>query len=1006
MSNRHYSLLLREHIGGTGSSSGDTSGEGTRKKRKIRSRTTSVEPELLNLNQELLQIGYEEDDSELESDEFEDVSVGDETEDREKEVASSKIREDNSNEEEEEEEEDYSFLSKSDFKESDSEERLTINITQQEPPKPPKRKVNFISKEERHYRVMMHQGLILAMICHGVIRNRWCSDYELLVSLRETLNPDILDELKSIRNNKRMSVVNAVRFTDVVRELMYAYSRKFKVTRQGIVRKNWNELQIPQNNIEKDVTFTKFKKLCLSFQGSKDVGAQSFVALARSLGMKARLVYSIQPPDFTMTAELPKAEFKVKENQSLLNPDRKSLNAKQAFLMTSRSNKRPELETDYKFPSSSYPIFWVEIWNKFNRKWLAVDPFTLRIVEQPPMRRKSSFEPPMSDPTNSLLYAIAFDSRGKVKDVTRRYAQQFNAKTVKKRISNKSEEYADWYDKVINACSTNAAEPLSKVDILELKEFRDRDLAEGMPNNAAGFEDHPMYALESQLRQNEIINPMDSTTKCGSFRYKVSSRSKTSTLVPVYKRSAVHILRSAKAWYLRGRVLKVGEQPLKVKVVKKKSNSLDSDDESDDGDSQRLYAEFQTKLHIPPPLELGLIPKNAYGNIDAYVPTMIPEGGYLVEITPSHSLKLMEKAARILEIDYARAIVAFDFGKNGRKAGSRIPKAREGGIVIHQDFEDAMKLVMDQLEEEEKHQQRKQMEILALRSWKFFLTRLRIKSRLDRQHGLVPDFSSKKRNSLESDSEESSSGFSVYSESEGDEPYEAGGFVPTDIQVEPGSPMTEKEQNEVVSTSSRAGTREDDIEDEAEDSYDKAGGFLTEEDDESAGGFLADTNSDAGYLRQQHKSEPLDSELLDIPQDDFIVQPDGELIYNPKIGTSEPSPPKPPQKLINQPNQITNLIDHTTSTNSTNANKTNSSYRSDHTSGGFINQLHHAEAQFQDPQAQPRPRDSEASPDRSRSDQEGAFVGPELSPPSGPSQASATGDDELLDYQFEYSDEE
>ena len=39
-----------------------------------------------------------------------------------------------------------------------------------------------------------------------------------------------------------------------------------------------------------------------------------------------------------------------------------------------------------------------------------------------------------------------------------------------------------------------------------------------------------------------------------------------------------------------------------------------------------LYAAHQVELYRPAPIENGIIPKNAYGNIDLFVDTMIPDG--------------------------------------------------------------------------------------------------------------------------------------------------------------------------------------------------------------------------------------------------------------------------------------------------------------------------------------------------------------------------------------------
>ncbi|WEJ94717.1 hypothetical protein PSN45_002211 [Yamadazyma tenuis] len=824
MSNANYNSLLRQHV--TDSEGEDAS---TRKRRRVR-RT----PEVSGAESSSL-VPSECVDSNVsdDSDDFEDVEL----EPRE----ASAHKSDGSTEYSDGDVPDYSFLDRPTTGLEDTSENITIAITRQEQPKN-KRKVVFVTKEERHRRVLVHQWCIMAMVAHGVVRNRWCNHREFLVTLRESVSSDILEELTIIRRNNRVSTVNAVRFTDVVRSLMLSYSGRFRVSRSGLVRKNWNELEIPQANTDKHMTFSKFMNRVSHFQGSRDVGAQGFVALCRSLGMKARLVFSLQPPDFGAVTELPKIQWK-HAGPASTDSGRKVVNSKQAFLQKSNPSSTPS-KVGHVFPSSSFPLFWTEVWNKYNKKWLCVDPIVLTVVERPPMRRKSSFEPPMADKTNNLVYAIAFDAQGGVKDVTRRYAQQYNSKTVKKRISNKSESYFDWYAGVLSAFSQRKS--LSKSDILELKEFRDRDLAEGMPNNAAGFKDHPMYALESQLRQNEYIYPMDDTTKCGTFRFKSTSKSKRTELVPVFKRSAVHILRSPKAWHLRGRVLRMGVQPLKIKQAPKirgRTPDYDSDEDGEEESITRLYAEFQTQLYIPPSIIDGKIVKNAYGNVDIYVPTMIPEGGYLFSDSDTRPVKLLERAARILEIDYSKAIVAFDFGKKDRKQRG-VAVAREGGVLVATEYKEAMELVVEQLEEDEQVEKKRQIEMNSLRNWKFFLTKLRVMRRLEKRHGQIDergivgdgdkkikDQGSDKKAKDNGGSDADGSDFSVYSEDEGSE-YEAGGFVPTEM-VEDGG-FEEAVEGGLESKF------EYDSEDNKED-----GGFDKEDTEE--GGFDKEDTEESGF---------------------------------------------------------------------------------------------------------------------------------------------------------------
>jgi len=81
------------------------------------------------------------------------------------------------------------------------------------------------------------------------------------------------------------------------------------------------------------------------------------------------------------------------------------------------------------FKESKYPVYWVEVFDEAYQKWLAVDPLVTRTVN-----KAQKLEPPASDSANDLMYAIAFDEDGCAKDVTRRYAKAYNAKTRRSRI--------------------------------------------------------------------------------------------------------------------------------------------------------------------------------------------------------------------------------------------------------------------------------------------------------------------------------------------------------------------------------------------------------------------------------------------------------------------------------------------------------------------------------------------------------------------------------------------
>ncbi|WPK24315.1 hypothetical protein PUMCH_001583 [Australozyma saopauloensis] len=598
-----------------------------------------------------------------------------------------------------------------------------------------KRAFTPIPKEERVNRKMMHKLLLMGFMCHGAIRNRWCSDKKLMQLLKNTLPQQVVLMFHQDKENV-LDVVKARKFIDGLRTVMLVYAKKFKVSFAGITRPDWKLAEITQEKSDRAVSLNRFRRLARALQGSRDIQAQGLVALLRSISVHARLVFSIQVPDHKSLRPAIEEKKLTEENVDL--KESKPLSEfEPVFIPNGRlallSGIRSKLSSELTKKSSDaqpvkFPVFWVEVWNKYSKKWITVDPAVFKVVEVQPMRRKSKFEAPMSEEGHQTWYVLAYDHRGVVRDVTRRYTQYYNAKTVKKRVGFDSDDDQHWYEQALRVVSCKSAS-LTEAEAYEMKEFRDRHVCEGIPNNMADFKNHPVYALESQLRQDEIIYPKDDSSKCGTFR----SSNKNST-IPIYKRSHVYHLKTPKAWHMKGRVLKVGVRPLKTKPLK--TGGLYAEGSDDLDDEIRLYAEFQTEMFIPPPIINGQIEKNAYGNVEIFVPTMLPENGYLARVSSTVTIKMLEKAAKyILKVDYAKAIVSFDFG-NSLKS-KRTPTATEGGILIDKQYREALEVVLEALEEEEENQKRIEREISALKYWNFFLKKLQIMRRLDKQHGVL-----------------------------------------------------------------------------------------------------------------------------------------------------------------------------------------------------------------------------------------------------------------------------
>ena len=147
--------------------------------------------------------------------------------------------------------------------------------------------------------------------------------------------------------------------------------------------------------------------------------------------------------------------------------------------------------------------------------------------------------------------------------------------------------------------------------------------------------------------------------------------------------------------------------------------------ESDDDASNRsegagtpLYALFQTEPYAAPPVVNGRVPKNAFGNIDIYVSSMIPPGGVHIRHPES------SRAARVLGIDYSDAVTGFEF--KGRH-GTAVVK----GVVIAQDYQEALLTVLQGFDDERRQEEEEKRALEALKMWKRIVTGLKIRQRID-----------------------------------------------------------------------------------------------------------------------------------------------------------------------------------------------------------------------------------------------------------------------------------
>ena len=493
----------------------------------------------------------------------------------------------------------------------------------------------------------------------------------------------------------------------------------------------------PPSDMESCLDRDDFREAAKKLQGSRDIGAQLYCALLRCAGVRARLVCSLQPLACSSGAPtLPKPKPNKPSSKAAKNEQVKAAMAKYhemanagysstssgssarrrlghpnatAYNFTptaSPAKPQPTFATRKRIKESSYPVYWVEILDVGHQKWQPVDAVVTDTFWKPKV-----LEPPITDKENSLSYVVAFEADGTAKDVTRRYAKAYTAKTRRLRVDTVADDGDQWWKRVMKLYRKRR---LQDLDQIEDNELAGNEAREPMPRNVQDFKDHPIFALERHLRRHEVLIP--DATPSGTIA--AGSRA---PLEKIYRRRDVRVARTADKWYRAfGREVKAMEIPAKWLPKRVKPKGKFDEEEEDDGQGEAgtpIYTEDQTELYVPPRVRDGRVPKNKFGNIDVYVPSMVPSGG--LHIAHEHAAR----AAFLLGIDYAPALTGFQFkGRHGT--------AVLNGIVVAQEYGEAVRAIIDGLGDLEQEVEDEKRRLRALRVWRKFLMGLRIREEI------------------------------------------------------------------------------------------------------------------------------------------------------------------------------------------------------------------------------------------------------------------------------------
>ncbi|KAF9900760.1 hypothetical protein EC991_006915 [Linnemannia zychae] len=500
------------------------------------------------------------------------------------------------------------------------------------------------------------------------------------------------------------------------------------------------EAAMPANKGESIKKRKNLQRRLLNRNGSNDVCSQLFTAICRSLGLKARLVESLQACTFKVT--LPKdesAKSGAEASTSTSSTSRKGKKKKEVELDEDDTTRgsRVVMSTPHRLPKkpklppssklSDPPVFWTEVYAEMNKKWITIDP--VRGVVNNPLR----MHPASSCTTNSLAYVVAYDEDNYVTDVTRRYTSQWTSVTKKLRVQPASPSGFDWWAQTMAGLANPS--PSIEEDIEEA-ELQQAEATERMPTKLGDFNNHPIYALERHLKKFEVLHPK--LPVLGHIRGET-----------IYPRNCVKQVRSKENWLKRARQIKDGEV-IPVKWIKSRPATIfqmrlqqqakisgsdtaskmdvnneegsQGDSSTENGDQVALFGEWQTEPYQPPWVVDGKVPRNQYGRQDVFTPAMVPIGGTHLKG------RNIARVARQLGVDFVEAVTGFEF-----QSRRSVPVIQ--GIIVPTE---CAELVMDAYREVAQHAdqealKRKRAEVYG--RWRKLIKGVVLRSRLLEEYG-------------------------------------------------------------------------------------------------------------------------------------------------------------------------------------------------------------------------------------------------------------------------------
>lgn len=359
------------------------------------------------------------------------------------------------------------------------------------------------------------------------------------------------------------------------------------------------------------------------------------------------------------------------------------------------AGKRRKIEKDGELESKrrkAEPLLeWAEVYVEEEERWICIDVARGKIHCIPEIEVRI--------PAASA-YITAFSANLTIKDVTRRYISSWLSSENKMRCCSK------WWKKALKPFEGRK----TRLDREEEEEMDQNLRQQPLPKTIAEYKNHPLYALQRHLLKFEAIYPPD-VSPAGFFKKE-----------PVYPRDSVFTLCSRDTWMKEAKTVKIDEEPYKIVKARPKWDRNICKVIKDR--PLELFGEWQVEDYIPPVASGGKVPRNEYGNVELFKPSMLPGGCVHIPIAG------LNRIARKLNIDCAPAMVGFDF-----HSGWTHPVY--DGYVVCEEFKDTLLDAWNQEQTEQAKRAEEKREKRIYGNWKKLIQGILVKERVRKKYGDV-----------------------------------------------------------------------------------------------------------------------------------------------------------------------------------------------------------------------------------------------------------------------------